>query len=179
MTVLLVGANPIVRLFDEQGAVSAFASVWVADWSVHGAGAALVLWHKGSVRLFGGDPVLTRWLERDFTRHFPEVAGLDWPESTVEEIEVDVRLSLESLAVKAGDVEVYADGVLDRRTFATDSFDLDGVPHGLSLVLAPVRHGSIRVAGVELAGAVRVEGPPERPSSSAFLTAAEVWTAGR
>lgn len=176
MTLLFVGANPIVRLFDADGAVTAFASVWVADWSTHGSGTALVLWQEGSVRVLGADTGLARWLERDFTRHFPEVAGLPWPEAAVEEVPVDVRLDLDSLTVRAGEVEVTAEGVLDRRAFATDSFALDGVAHGLSLVLAPVSHGSIRVGGVELPGTVTIEGTPERPSSSAFLTAAEVWT---
>ncbi|HEY1175208.1 MAG TPA: hypothetical protein VGF17_03555 [Phytomonospora sp.] len=175
MTVLLVGSNPIVRLFDG-GAVSAFASVWVADWSVRGSGTALVLWRKGSVRVLGENAELARWLERDFTRHFPEVAGLDWPESTVECEPVSVRGGLDSLEVKAGDVEVSAGDVLDRRAFTTDAFELDGVAHGLSLVLAPVAAGRNTVGGTDLPGEVVVEGTPERPSSSAFLTAAEVWT---
>ncbi|GIG64060.1 hypothetical protein [Phytomonospora endophytica] len=175
MTVLFVGANPIVRLFDA-GAVSAFASVWIADWTVKGPGTALVLWHRGSVRVLGEDAELARWLERDFTRHFPEVAGLDWPESTVEIVPVRVRAGLDSLEVEAGDVEVSAGDVLDRRTFATDAFELDGVAHGLSLVLAPVATGRIAVGGTGLPGEVVVEGTPERPSSSAFLTAGEVWT---
>ncbi len=46
MTVILCGANPGVRLF-EGDTVTAFASVWTVDWSVRGAGTALVLWHDG------------------------------------------------------------------------------------------------------------------------------------
>lgn len=176
MTVLFVGANPFVRLFDAEGAVTAAASVWVADWSVKGSGTALVLWHRGSVRVLGANRELARWLERDFTRHFPEMDGLAWPASTVEDVEVEVSGGLESLRAEAADIVVTAGDVLGRRTFATDSFDLGGTPHGLSLVLAPARSGTITIGGVDVPGEVVVEGTPERPSSSAFLTAAEVWT---
>jgi len=176
MSVLFVGANPFVRLFDAEGAVTAAASVWVADWSVKGPGTALVLWHEGSVRVLGSDVELARWLEHDFTRHFPEMEGLAWPPSTVEKVPVVVEAGLDSLHAKAGDVVVTAGDVLGRRAYTTDSFDLDGTPHGLSLVLAPARSGTITVGGVDVPGEVVVEGTPERPSSSAFLTAAEVWT---
>lgn len=176
VSVLFVGANPIVRLFDAEGAVTAVASVWVADWSVRGSGNVLVLWHKDNVRVLGSNVDLARWLERDFTRHFPEMDGLAWPESTVEEVPVSVDGGLDSLHAKAGDVVVTAGDVLGRRTYATDAFDLGGTPHGLSLVLAPAASGAIAIGGVDVPGEVVVEGRPERPSSSVFLTAAEVWT---
>ncbi|SEE64271.1 hypothetical protein SAMN04488554_2269 [Ruania alba] len=175
---LLVGANPIVVLKDDAHATTAIASVWVCEWSTHGTGTALVLWSGGRVRLLGADPVLARWLERDFTRHFPEVDGLAWPEPMVEEVPVKVDLDLDSLHARAGDIEVRASGVLDRRTFGTGSFDLGGSPHALSLVLAPTAQGSISVAGSPLPGQVVADSTAQRPTSSAFLTAAEVWSAG-
>jgi hypothetical protein len=67
-------------------------------------------------------------------------------------------------------------GVLDRRTFQTDDFALDGVPHGLRLLLAPVAEATLTVAGQRLPGTVTVGGTPERPSSSAFLATEEVWS---
>jgi hypothetical protein len=65
--------------------------------------------------------------------------------------------------------------VLDRRAFATDDFALGGVDHSLSLVLAPCGSGSISIGGRGLAREIERGGTPERPSSSAFLTLAEVW----
>jgi hypothetical protein len=176
MTVVLCGANPGVRLF-EGDTVTAFASVWTVDWSVRGAGTALVLWHDGQVRVLGADPDLAGWLADHFVRHFPEVDGLPWPAPTVSRAEVTVALDLDSgLVATAADVEVTMSGVLDRRTFGTDDFALDGVPHGLQLLLAPMAEATITVAGQRLPGAVTVGGTPSRPSSSAFLAAAEVWS---
>lgn len=176
MPVLLVGANPAISLFDGDR-VTAFACVWVADWSVRGTGTAVILWHDGTVRVLGENAALAAWLERDFTRHFPEVAGLPWPEPRVEVTPVKLDLDLEHMRAEAGNIVIEAGDVLGRRTYATDEFDLGGVHHGLSLVLAPAATASIRVDGTELAGEVRVGGTPERPSSSAFLTLAEVWSA--
>jgi hypothetical protein len=77
--VILCGANPGVRLFDGD-VVTAYASVWVVDWSSLGSGSAIVLWHADAVRVLTDNPELGHWLERDFTRHFPEADGLPWPE---------------------------------------------------------------------------------------------------
>ncbi|MGH8880367.1 MAG: hypothetical protein ACRD0P_23935, partial [Stackebrandtia sp.] len=174
--VILVGANPIVRLFDG-GTVTAFASVWVVDWSVRGSGTALVLWHDDRVRVLGENPALAAWLAEDFTRHFPEAEGLAWDCGAVEAEPVAVDIDLDTgLTVTAADVTVRANVILDRRTFATDSFDLGGRPHGLSLLLAPAAEAEIRLDGKPVPGTVQRGGTDERPSASAFLTAAEVWT---
>lgn len=175
MRVILAGANPGIRLLDGD-AVTAFASVWVVDWSERGAGTALVLWHDGRVRVLGEHPALAAWLERYFVRHFPEVAGLPWPEPEVERAAVRVELDLATgLVATAADVEVRLSGVLDRRVLDATDFPLDGEPHTLTLLFAPVAEGRITVGGLALPGTVTVDGPPERPSSSAFLTTAEVW----
>jgi hypothetical protein len=176
MTVILCGANPGVRLLDGDR-VTAFASVWTVDWSVRGTGTALVLWHDDRVRVLGADPDLAWWLAHDFVRHFPEVAGLPWPQPAVEAVPVHVDLDVATgLVARGGDVEVTMSGVLDRRTFATDGFALDGVPHALQLMLAPVSTAAVTVGGRALPGAVAVGGTAERPSSSAFLATAEVWS---
>jgi len=176
MPVILSGANPGVRLLDGD-TVTAFASVWSVDWSERGAGNALVLWHDGAVRVLGADTDLASWLASYFVRHFPEVAGLPWPEPVVERADVSIALNLTSgLVARAGAVEVTMSGVLGHRTFATDDFALDGVPHALQLLLAPVSDATITVAGQQLPGAVEVGGTPDRPSSSAFLATAEVWS---
>jgi hypothetical protein len=173
--VILCGANPGVRLFDGD-AVTVFASVWVVDWSVRGAGAAVVLWHDGAVRVVSDVAELGSWLERDFTRHFPEAAGLAWPTPEVETAAVDVRLDFGAgLVARAGDIEVRMSGILDRRYFQTDDFRLDAVSHGLRLVLAPVSEAVVSVAGRRLAGAPTVAEDGDSPTSSAFLTTAEVW----
>lgn len=176
MSVILCGANPGVRLFDGD-TVTAFVSVWSVDWSERGAGNALVLWHDGQVRVLGADTGLAEWLASYFVRYFPEVAGLPWPAPVVEQADVSIALNLTSgLAASAGDVEVAMSGVLGLRTFTTDDFALDGVPHSLQLLLAPVSDATITVAGQRLPGAVTVAGTEERPSSSAFLATAEVWS---
>jgi hypothetical protein len=176
MGIILSGANPGVRLYDGE-TVTAFASVWAVDWSQHGAGTALVLWHDDRVRVFGADAELAGWLESYFVRHFPEVEGLTWPEPEPEVIDVVVDLDHGGkVTARAADVEVTMCGVLCRRTFVTDDFPLDGVAHGLQLLLAPLSEGSISVGGQRLPGEVRVGGTMERPTSSAFLATAEVWS---
>jgi hypothetical protein len=172
---ILCGANPGVRLLDGD-TVTAFESVWTVDWSTHGAGNAVVLWHDGRVRALG-PACLTEWLASYFVRHFPEVDGLPWPAPVVEETPVCVDLDLGTgLVARAGDVVVTMSGVLGRRTFGTGDFALGGVPHSLQLLLAPVSNAAITVAGRRLPGAVTVGGTSERPSSSAFLATAEVWS---
>jgi hypothetical protein len=162
-------------LFDGD-VVTAYASVWVVDWSERGSGSAIVLWHADAVRVLTDDPDLGGWLERDFTRHFPEADGLTWPEPTPEKATVDVQLDLaHGLTARAGDVEVTMSNILDRRAFQTDEFPLAGVPHGLRLVSAPTAEATIHVGGRRLPGKVTTGGPPERPTSSAFLATAEVW----
>lgn len=173
--VLLVGANPGVSLVtgDE---LSAFASVWVVRWSERGSGRAIVLWHDGRVRVLATDPELGHWLSQYFTRNFPEVAGVPWPEPQVQRANVDIRLDLASgLEARSRDVYVRMERVLHRRAFSTDEFDLGGTPHSLSLVLAPMGAARISAGGRALPGEVLLGGTPERPSSSAFMAEAEVW----
>ncbi|MGB3441224.1 MAG: hypothetical protein WBA97_20935 [Actinophytocola sp.] len=175
-SVILSGANPGVRLTDGD-VVTAFASVWTVDWSVRGAGAALVLWHGDRVRAVGSDPVLAEWLAQYFVRHFPEVDGLPWTTPEVETAPVTVDLDLaEGLTARGAGIEVTMSEVLGRRTFTTDSFALDGVPHSLQLLLAPVADAAITVDGLLVPGEVTVGGTELRPSSSAFLATAEVWS---
>jgi hypothetical protein len=174
--VVLVGANPGVSLYAGDR-LTVFASVWVARWSARGSGRALVLWHDDTVRVLATDNGLGRWLAQDFTRHFPEVAGVEWPEPDVRRGDVDVRLDLDTgLRATAADVEVRMAGVLHRRPYATDAFDLGGQPYALSLVLAPMREAAVSVGGRLLPGAVVLGGTPERPTSSAFLAEAQVWS---
>ncbi|GLZ82057.1 hypothetical protein Afil01_68640 [Actinorhabdospora filicis] len=182
MSVLLVGANPMIGLKDAEGP-TAIASVWVVDWSAHGPGNVLVLWRRGlPVRVLGANLELARWLTEDFTRHFPEFHGLDWTVGGLEETRVTVSLDFDGLAVTAGDVAIAAGDVLDRRTFATDVFPFGDLVRKLSLVYMPVTRAAIRVGGEELPGGVVLEGGADdlpgtqRISSSAFLTAAEVWS---
>lgn len=173
--VVLVGANPGARLFVGDD-VSAFASVWDVRWSLRGRGRAIVLWHDGQVRVVGDDLFLADWLTASFTRHFPEVAGLPWPEPQLDRADVHLDVDLgHGVAARAGDVAVTMAGLLDRRTFTTDAFDLGGVRHGLSLVLAPAQRAEITLGGHRLPGEVRLGGTSQRPTSSAFVADAEVW----
>lgn len=173
--VVIVGANPGLQLFDGDE-VTAYVSTWRVDWSPHGAGTAMVLWHQGEVHVYGADLVLASWLEREFTRFFPEVAELPWPEPSLHErlVHVDIDLA-RGMQARAGEVAVEMSDVLDRRAFATDDFPLGGVPHSLSLVIGPCGRGRIESRGRRLPGEPQVGGTPTRPSSSAFVTEAEVW----
>lgn len=173
--VILVGANPAIRLYDGDE-MTAFASVWIVDWSERGKGAAVVLWHANQVRVLCPSRELGRWLSQDFTRHFPEVAGLPWPDPAVERTEVAISLDPElGLLASARDVTVEMSGALDRRVVAAEAVELDGVPHGLSLVLTPMRDGYVMAGGAHLPGEVRLDEAPEGPISTACLATAEVW----
>ena len=178
MRVILCGANHGVSLVDEADGttVTAFASIWQVDWSERGAGRAIVLWYDGNVRVLTDEIALGSWVESAFTRHFPEAAGLEWPTPVLERAPVQFNLNLAyGLAAKAADVHIMMTAPLDRRAVQTDDFALDGVPHGLRLVLCPVEHAEITVDGQRLPGVVRRGGTADRPQSSAFLTTAEVW----
>jgi len=174
--ILLAGANPGVTL-TRDGEPTVFASIWVVDWSVRGAGTAIVLWHNATVRILTARPELGEWLEHRFVRHFPEVSGLSWARPEVQRADVTAEIDLAGrVGAAAGDVEITMSGVLDRRLFATDDFRLDGVPHSLTLLLAPMRAASVTIAGRPVPGQVAHSGTPDRPSSSAFATTAEVWS---
>jgi hypothetical protein len=175
MSVVLVGANPGV-LLRQDGEVTAFASVWQVDWSTHGAGTALVLWHNGRVRAVGDQPDLSRLLADTFVPHFQEVAGLPWS-LQVEEGAVDIQLSLDTgLSATAGPVTVEISAVLDRRVFAMDSLTLGTVAYGLSNVYMPCRQARILLNGTAIPGTPQVEQHDDTYSSTAFLAVAEVWT---
>ena len=174
MTVVLTGANPAV-LLRADGAVTAFASVWQVDWSEHGSGPAMVLWHAGRVRLLGPEPALTQWLAATFVQHFGEVDGLPWTPDPAERTAMELDLDLgRGLVAKAGDVTVEITDVLDRRPFAMSGLTLGGVGYALSNVYAPCRTGRITVDGTVLPGAPEVD--EDTPSSTAFLAVTESWT---
>lgn len=175
---VLVGANPGLQLFDADGGCTGYASVWRVDWSrQHGAGTALVLWQPDTVRVLGSDLALARWLAEDFTRHFPELDGLPWPAPDYQREPVELAIDLAAgMHARAGDVEVQLSGVLDVRAVATEEFPLGSVPHSLRLVLAPCRTGRLSIGGQPVPGQVHRSGTPSRPSSSAFLAEAEVWS---
>ncbi|MFJ5708367.1 hypothetical protein [Streptomyces sp. NPDC093105] len=176
---ILVGANPGLQLFDTSGSCTAYMSIWQVEWSTHGAGNAVVLWRPDGVRAVGEDPQLALWLADHFVRHFPELDGLPWSAPRFHRSEVLVRLDLASgLQARGGGIDVRMADVLDRRAFATDRFPLAaGVEHSLSLVFGPCGRARARVDGRIQPGEIRLGGTPDRPSSSAFLAAAEVWRA--
>jgi hypothetical protein len=174
VSVLLFGANPGLTLYgDAAGPPVAFASVWRVDWSARGAGSALVVWHAGRVRVVTAAPELGGWLADAFTRHFPEVEGLPWPEPEITEAPVTIELDHRTgLRAAAADVDVRIGGPLDRRVVTVASFPGNGLR--LSNVYVPCRSGSLQLGGRPVAGAPRVTDVP-RASSTAFLADAEVW----
>ncbi|MDN5726268.1 MAG: hypothetical protein L0G99_10120 [Propionibacteriales bacterium] len=173
--VVLVGANPGIQLFDGEN-VTAYASAWRVDWSPYGRGTALVLWYDGKIRLYGEDPKLAHWVCQDFTRHFPEVEGLPWPDPIYRRTPARVSIDLaHGLRASASDLRLRIADVRDQRSFTTDDFGLGGVPHSLHLVLGPAFDADITLRGRCVPGSIQTGGSPERPTSSAFVTEAEVW----
>ena len=115
-------------------------------------------------------------MERDFTRHFPEVEGLPWPDPVFHHVPARVDIDLARGArVRAGDLNLRMGDVRDQRSFTTDDFPLGGVDHSLHLVLGPCFAGQARVRGRMMEGEIVTSGTPDRPGSSAFVTEAEVW----
>jgi hypothetical protein len=164
MDIRFVGANPGLTVSDGERRV-AFASVWRADWSERGSGLAIVCWHDQRTRVVATDAELGRWLAGEFTRHFPEVQGLPWPEPEVTQAAVHLDLDLASgMKASAGGIEVEIFDPTDRRLFSTDDFDLGGVKHCLSTVVMPCSSGSLTLNGTQIKGQVK-----------AFLADAEVW----
>lgn len=173
--VVLVGANPGFQLFDGDR-VTAYVSAWRVDWSPYGAGTAVIRWEDDEVHLYGADRRLASWLERDFTRHFPEVEGLPWPDPVFHHVPARVDIDLATGArVRAGNLSLGMGDVRDQRSFTTDDFPLGGVDHSLHLVLGPCFAGQGRVGGRMMEGEIVTSGTPDRPSSSVFVTEAEVW----
>jgi len=161
--VLLVGANPGLTVTREGDRV-AFASVWRVDWSSHGPGRALVLWYGGRTRVVTQTPKLGRWLADAFTRHFPEVDGLGWPEPELTEAPVALDLDL-AVGVRAsgGGVTVEVAQPGQWRVGTVESFPGNGLR--LSNVYASCGTGGITVDGQA------VDGEP-----AGFLADAEVWS---
>lgn len=177
MTVLLMGANPGVRLYAADGdeVPEAYASAWRVDWSVRGAGNALVLWRAGVPRVISDSAPLGEWLAAAFTRHFPEVRGLPWPTPEVTTAPVTYESDLTNgVRVSGADVQLEITEPLQRGLVRVDDFDLGGTPHLLSTVLMPCRQAALRVGGTPVPGLPRVTTSP-RVSSSAFIADAEVW----
>ncbi len=173
MTLLLMGANPCVTLFDD-GRPVAYASVWRVDWSVRGSGHALVLAAPGRVRIIGPDRDLGLWLGTEFNRHIHLAGDIPWsePEFTAAPVTFELDLATGFKAV-ADDVSVAVTGPIERYLTRRDDYDLGGVPHILSTVWIPCREGSIELGGTPLPGEPSVD--PAEPMSSAFIADAEVW----
>ena len=157
--------------------VAAFVSLWLVEFSIFGPGAALVLCHAGRVRTIGEDARLAAWLADSFVRYFPESALFPWsldpPELAPVEVDIDLRRGLHA---RAADVEFTLGDLLGVRTFVDEEFRLGEDSYRLSNVYAPCREASLTVAGARIEGSPVLGGTPERPTSTAFLAVAEVWS---
>ena len=173
---LLAGANPFLTLYDG-GAPTAYASIWRVDWSVHGAGNAIVLWHAGAVRVLTDAPALGGWLEEHFVRRFDEATALpSWHRPTVAEVPVEVVVDPGGGARAAGaDVVVTLGDPLDARPVGVADFPLDGVSHGLSMMAMPCATATLTIGGDAVAGAPRVWRDGGRTHSSAVTAVHEAW----
>jgi len=175
---LLAGANPYLTLYDADSAV-AYASIWRVDWSVHGAGNVIVLWHAGTVRVLTDAPALGGWLEEHFVRRFDEATALpSWPSLELVEAPVEVVVDPGGGARATGAGVVVALGdPLDARPVGVADFPLDGVSHGLSMLSMPCATATMTVDGVAVAGTPRVWRDGGRVHSSAVTAVHEAWCA--
>lgn len=172
----LVGANPGLTLFGAAEKRVAFASVWRVDWSLHGAGHALVLWLDGHTRVVTERPELGLWLARDFVPHYPDAHGLPWPEPELVTAPVSCEIDLRTgCRAEAADIEVEISDPMDHRVVTSDDFALGELVSRFSTLYVPCRTGRLTVGGEVVAGAPRVSTSP-RAASSAFLAEAEVWS---
>jgi hypothetical protein len=175
---LLAGANPFVTLYDDGGAPAAYASLWRVDWSTHGPGNAIVLWHGGGVRVVTDAPALGGWLEEHFVRRFDEAIALpSWPSAVLVEAPVEIVVDPACGARAAGaDVVVALGDPLDARPVGIADFPLDGVSHGLSMMAMPCATAKLTVGGAAVAGRPRVWRDGDRPYSSAVTAVHEAWS---
>jgi len=177
MSVVLIGSNPGLLLLTNDHP-TAVASVWMVDWSRWGRGDVIVVATPDGWLTAGADEHFARILADRFTRHFPEAETFDW-DGHVEHIDEkpSVRLNAATgVRASAEGLKVEITGVLDRRHISEPAYELDGALVSLSNVYLPCARGSITVRGELIAGEPNVGGTEERPSSSAFLAVAEVWT---
>lgn len=174
--VRLIGANPGLALFasEDDDLPVAYASAWRVDWSIVGAGTALVYWIDGVTRAMSEVPELAAWLAREFNRHFPEVSGLSWPDPLIVRAPVVYECDLASGAhIEADGVTVDIEEPMATRFVEVDSFPLGEKSLALSTLITSCRLGSISVGGMTVPGSPRVRIDPV--GSTSFLANAEVW----
>ena len=177
MSVVLVGANPGLQLFDDAGVVAA-ASLWTVDWSVWGVGTAMIVADRTGWRTIGTDEHLARILLERFTRHFPEFRDLVGSEEiTHSDDRVEISSDLFSgLRATGGGVRLRIGGVKDRRQFADPAFPLGETSLALSNVYLPCELGELSIDGEVVAGAPKCEYTGGRWTSTSYLAVAEVWS---
>lgn len=177
MSIVLVGSNPGLLLFDAEQPV-ATASVWSVEWSVWGSGTILMAADADGWRTVGADKHLAKILLETFNRHFPESeAFADTSKVRHTDDEVDLTCDLQSgLEASGGGIELRLGDVRDRRPFADPAFPLGGLELGLTNVYAPCGFGELVIDGTVVRGRPAVSSKDGRWTSTAFLAVAEVWT---
>jgi hypothetical protein len=177
MTVMFIGSNPGVVMYDCSNVPIVFATLWIADWTVIGAGTCILIADRNGWRSFGEVPALATHLAGDFTRYFPEAASFPWTGDlpyrheaiTIEfDLQAGLRATSKSVSLTIGDI-------LDRRRNGTAAFPLGERTAMLSNVYVPRRTASIVEHGVTIPGEPRVTVDDAGTHSSAYLAVAEVW----
>lgn len=182
--VAFIGANPCVTLLDD-GTRTGFVSLWEAEWSVHGAGRAALVWRAGdaAVRLLTPDPRLGQWLAGTFSRHFPELDGLPDIAEPVDceiagwRVEVDtVRAELRGR--DGSTVAASIGGALQTRPAHVPRWRLGDVPWTLTNLLTFCADAALEIDGSPVPGAASVTTAGGRVQSSAFIATHETWSHG-
>ncbi|TDD95283.1 hypothetical protein [Jiangella asiatica] len=182
MPVEFIGANPCATL-KRGDARAGFVSLWEAEWSVQGAGLALLAWVDGDdqIRLLTPDATLGSWLAETFSRYFPELDGLPEIAEPVDCDIVEWHIGSENARAKV----VGADGSrviatisrpVETRPGQAVAWQLGGVPWTLTNLLTFCTDATLEVDGARVLGRPEVTGNGGRAHSTAVIATYETWT---
>ncbi len=134
---VFVGANPGCVLSG-----GARASVWVADWSIHGPGHVGIVAYENETAVVSREPELARWLANELTAYFPEFEGVDFGKARYIDGDVEVQL-LTSTGVRAtfGGFEVQIGDSKEVRPVTVDTWEMGANTMRLTNLLSPSQGG--------------------------------------
>lgn len=158
---VFVGANPGCVLSS-----GVRASVWVADWSVHGPGRVGIVAHDDEVYVVSKQSELARWLAHELTAYFPEFEGIDFgqAEYVEEDVEIEV-LSPTELRATFGGYEVSIGDSKEVRPVTVDAWEMGTHTMRLTNLLSPSRSAAVSRDGR----------PYEGEPTTAFVATSERW----
>ncbi|MBM7787287.1 hypothetical protein [Tenggerimyces flavus] len=158
---VFVGANPGCVL-----STGVRASVWIADWSIHGPGRVGIVASENETVVVSSQPVLARWLANELTAYFPEFEGVDF--GTAEYQDADVALQVltpTDLRATFGGYEVAIGDSKEVRPVTVEAWEMGGTTMRLTNLLSPSRSAAVS----------RDKKPFEGEPTTAFVATSERW----